>query len=199
MLTRITPAEVILALRPLLQNTPRSPRGANTPAKIETAADVEAYLRDVYERAEWFTCACGRVWNCLTEEGICITCVDQRVADANRQVKLGEYLKKTIGPYGLEHYSFDRFQVTDKNKMAFQRCRDFNPTTDNLFIFGPCGTGKTHLAGAILKQTCAQNLTVKWANPMYVSRAIRSRFPSEEEAFVEDLLAHQVLIVDDLG
>lgn len=189
-----------MALRPLLGNMPRSPVGANTPKTIQTPADLEKYLADVGERTEWVACPqCAKEWNQLTIEGICYGCVDQRDKDAKRQLDLGQYLLKTIGVYGVERYSFGGFDVTSENEYAFRRFKEFKPETENLFVFGPCGTGKTHLAGALFKATCGANKTVRWTNPIYLSRAMRSRWAEDEESFVEWLVSHQVLIIDDLG
>lgn len=189
-----------MALRPLLTNTPRSPTGPNTPESIRSSEDVRRFLQDVYERTQWQICPnCQAEWNALTEAGICFGCIEHGEQGAKRQRELGEYIQKTLGPYGLERYSFDAFQVSDENEYAFRRFRDFKPESENLFLFGPCGTGKTHLAGALLKNVCAANLTVRWGTPIYFSRAMRSRFASEEDPYVEWLVAHEVLIIDDLG
>jgi len=179
---------------------PRSPIGENTPKGISSVADLQKYMADVYARAVWVTCPeCATEWNELTEDAICIACVDKRHADAKRQMELGAYLLKTIGKYGVERYSFQTFEVTMENEYAFRRCKEFNPETQNLFLFGPCGTGKTHLAGALFKAMCAANLPVRWTNPIYLSRAMRSRWAEDEEQFVEWLVSHKVLIIDDLG
>lgn len=200
MLRIIEPAEVILALKPLLQNTPRLPPTEKTSKAIRTPEDVVAYLQDVYERTFWETCPeCKREWNALPEGGICITCIDEKRTNENTQRKLGEYLKKTIGLYGIENYSFGLFRQDSGNAFALKHFITFDPAKDNLFVFGPCGTGKTHLAGALMKQMAARNLSIRWANPYYVSRLIKSRWPSEEEGIVEDLVMQDVLIIDDLG
>lgn len=196
----VGPTAVILALRPLLENTPRSPIGPNTPERLRAPEDVRRYLDDVAVRAVWEECPrCRRVWNALPEGGACIGCIEADNAAETRQIQLGEYLLKTIGPYGIERYTFAGFDVSPENEYAFGRFQSFDPVKDNLFAFGPCGTGKTHLAGALLKAVCAAGLTVKWTNPIYLARALRSRWASDEGPFVESLVSQQVLIIDDLG
>lgn len=91
------------------------------------------------------------------------------------------------------------FETDSRNAYAHEKFSQFRHTDDNLFLYGPCGTGKTHLAGALLKKACAENLTVKWCNPMYITRLIKSRWPSEEEGIIDDLVNQDVLIIDDLG
>jgi len=109
------------------------------------------------------------------------------------------YLRKVIGQFGIERYSFSSFIKDSENEYAYSKFLSFDAATDNLFLYGDCGTGKTHLAGALLKDACAKNLRVKWCNPMYITRLIKSRYPSEEEGIVDDLVMQDVLVIDDLG
>lgn len=201
-LEMIHPQEAIWALRPLLTNTPHLEKTDKTPKTINSSREVRDYLNDFYSRITWFVCPnadCRKEWNALTHEGICIDCVDQRAANERNQQKLGEYLRKTIGQYGIENYSFKSFKRNQNNEEAYVLAKSFDHRKHNLFIHGPCGVGKTHLAGAILKNSCSKNLSVKWINPMYVTRAIKSKWPSDEEVFIENIVSQDVLIIDDLG
>lgn len=200
MLRKIEPYEVVLALKPLLENTLRSPRTETTPKEIRTAVDVEAYLNDVRDRSTWFTCPqCGEEWNNMTHENICIACVDNIGKDAAKQNRLGDYLKRTIGTYGIEHYRWDTFDQNSQNQFAYDCFERFDHTKDNLYLFGAPGIGKTHLAGALLKDCASKNLSVKWVNPMYLAMELGGRFPSDQKPVIEELAAQDVVILDDLG
>jgi DNA replication protein DnaC len=200
MLRRIDPEEIILALKPLLVNTPRSPRTADTPTAIATPEDIGRYLDDVQKRMTWVTCPdCNTEWNALTHEGICASCVEARAVREKKQRELGEYLKQTIGPYGIERYSFSSFEKTPLNDYAFRSFEAFDHTRQNLYLYGSPGIGKTHLAGALMKDCCAKNLSVKWANPMYLGMELSGRFPSDQKAIIDGFAAQDVVILDDLG
>lgn len=202
--------EIVLSLKPLWENTKldqkiRDPNLAD-PEDQKAFADLcsEIPLRramgEAYFRIPWVTCPnCQRVWDALTVFGLCVHCIDQGVADEKKQKELGEYLQKTIGRFGIEKYSFENYDAGVGNLLAWEALKDFNHLTDNVFVYGSPGTGKTHLAGAALKRACSQNLSVAWLQPMYVGRTLRSKFPSEEEAIIDDWIRKDVLIIDDIG
>ena len=130
---------------------------------------------------------------------LCPACFDAEQAAEQKQRQLGEYLQKTIGPWGVAKYSFDSFNVNAGNMEAYQACTEFNPAFHNLFLWGECGTGKTHLAGAVMKAMCAAGRRVKWVNPLYLGRLLKSRWPSEEEGIIDELVNADVVFMDDLG
>ncbi len=201
MLETATESQVILALRPLWESTPllSEPRAPN-PEDIDDISAQGKTLSSIYFKIDWQRCPdCLREWNRLHDSGICIGCFDKISETEKLQYTLGLYLRKTIGVYGIERYSFSSFLTDESNDEAFTSMRHFDHTSQNIFLYGSCGTGKTHLAGAALKAACAKNLGVVWLQPLYVGRTLRSIFPSEEEAIIESWVHKDVCIVDDLG
>jgi DNA replication protein DnaC len=199
-LVKPQPGEVLLALHRLLENTRVGPRVNSEPKHLNTAKDLVAYMQDYGSRIIWVTCpSCSREWNALDPSGLCIGCVDDEHAREKRQTELGIYLRKVLGPYGLARYNFDNFNVDETNEPAFQAAQKFDHHFHNLMFWGPCGTGKTHLAGAILKASAAENLSIQWLNPMYVSRFLRGRWPEDEERFIDSIIHAQVVVFDDIG
>jgi DNA replication protein DnaC len=201
MLEAITEREAILALRPLWANTPLldKPREPN-PNDPEDVLAQGKTLSQIYFRIEWKQCPDSvREWNILHPSGVCIGCHDDAVANEQKQTALGIYLRKTIGVYGIERYSFENFVKDEGNEEALEAMEHFDHHAENLFLYGSCGTGKTHLGGAVLKKSAASNLSVAWLQPLYVGRTLRSKFPSEEEEIIESWVGKDVCIVDDLG
>lgn len=191
-------------MTPLLE----SPREANpedsddqtASAALESEDRFVSQMSKLYFRIPWTRCPdCLREWNCLHPSGVCITCVDEALAKERKQAELGVYLRKTIGVYGIERYSFENFIKDDGNEDAFNAMRDFDPLRENIFLHGSSGVGKTHLAGACLKRACGNNASVAWLQPLYVGRVLRSIFPSAEEEIIESWVSKDVCIVDDLG
>lgn len=161
---------------------------------------VERAYAELYFRTTWVSCpACKTDYNSLAPSGVCIGCEDKKTAEDARQEELGKYLRVTIGPYGIEKYGFDNYDVDAGNIVAWQALRDFNHLTDNIFLYGSTGTGKTHLSGAAFKVACGKNLTVAWLQPLYVGRTLRAKFPEQEEAIINEWVGKDVVIIDDLG
>ena len=54
-------------------------------------------------------------------------------------------------PY--QEFTFERYRVLPGNAVAFERTSRFDPACENLYLWGPCGVGKTHLAYAAARRS----------------------------------------------
>src|SRR6266446_4789855 len=95
-------------------------------------------------------------------------------------------------------------KLDDFSGTAYELVMDwlFNPS-DGLFITGPCGTGKTHLGAAIVRQFITKGVNVKMARCADFYRDVREMFKGEsqggESAIMSPLEKARYLILDDLG
>lgn len=168
--------------------------------KQDAGGKVKIHLAEFYFTTDFVACPrCTLEVSKLYDEGRCWNCFYEETAAAKQQDRLGLYLRKTIGLYGIEHYSFGTFRQEFGNVHAYSACYDFNVDKKNIILLGPCGTGKTHLAGAVMKKVAAANKSVMWANPMFINRMFRMRTPDEEEDRLEQLANVPLLVIDDLG
>lgn len=93
---------------------------------------------------------------------------------------------------GLRAYrDFTSEKFTDKK--ALSRCASF--PAKNLFLCGPTGCGKTHLATALIRQ---QDYGRVWRATEILRRLRRCESASQEEEFIA-ALASLPIVVDDLG
>lgn len=101
-------------------------------------------------------------------------------------------------------YSFDSFGVTDANRTAFEKAKQFaeNVNSKPLAIFGGTATGKTHLLYAV-KNAIEQNspelqviLTITAEIQDTLINIFRSCGTSEQ--FREKYMQADVLLVDDI-
>ena len=100
-------------------------------------------------------------------------------------------------------YTFDSFGVTDANRTAFEKAKQFAENADSkpLAIFGGTATGKTHLLYAV-KNAIEQNspeLNVILTTTAEMQNTLINIFRSggTSEQFREKYMQADVLLVDD--
>lgn len=105
------------------------------------------------------------------------------------------------GLRALDAYTESKFTPTPTTQGAFLAARGFDFTTDNLYLFGPTGTGKSHLAAIASRKTfVAYNASLITVSQMEVSRMIRScRDAEQESSTISRLGRASVLVIEDLG
>lgn len=143
------------------------------------------------------------VWRSQLIEHTCPSCqtaLENKRQSEQRAIKSRALLIELLGgerPY--REFTFERYQVAPGNQLAYSRCKNFNPAVDNLYLWGSCGVGKTHLAYAIAR-TCFEeslSVTILWASQL--SRKIRMKGPEQEQEALDRLIGADILVLDDLG
>ena len=91
------------------------------------------------------------------------------------------------------------FQVEDGNKTAYEAVQEFiDKPSKGLFLFGPAGTGKTHLAVKVAQEVDGS----KFQKVPKLLLTLKSNFDGsgyENEIIIEKLAKAPVLVLDDLG
>jgi DNA replication protein DnaC len=101
------------------------------------------------------------------------------------------------GARSRDEFMREKFIVSDGNKNAFEFCDAFNPKTDNLYLFGATGTGKSHLAIIAARKFWRVAMVIK---PCEIFRAIRAcDGAAEEMSVIGSYASQEVLVIDDLG
>ena len=113
--------------------------------------------------------------------------------------------------------TFETFQVTAENERAFRACKSYaehfndklpdnaaDPGRNGLFITGPKGTGKTHLAAAIANKLLREGTGVICMTMIDLLTEIKRTYESQWKGDAEhDLLTTYtkvpLLILDDVG
>ncbi|GEM_PF-2052200 len=139
------------------------------------------------------------VWRSTLIDGHCPGCyaVRERKRDALRGRAALIALLGGKKPY--QEFTFGRYAVTPGNEQAFKACEAFNPTSDNLYLWGPSQVGKTHLAYAAARLCFENRLPVKIHGAVQLIRAVRMNGLAQEQQAIERLVRFDALAVDDLG
>lgn len=143
-----------------------------------------------------------------------------REAEADRRMRMR--VTQIIGDSGMHarflRRTFDTFQSTRENQRALRVCKayadtfrekmpsnDTDPGRNGLFITGPKGTGKTHLAAAIANQLMQEGTGVICMTMIDLLDRIKETYAQRKqwEASEGDVLNTYkevpLLIIDDMG
>ena len=128
----------------------------------------------------------------------------QWIYDEWENVSIHPECKSLIAKYtsiGIDErfWKLPEFKMEDGNKKAYEATTEFiKDPTKGLFMFGPAGTGKTHLAVMI-----AQELNnTKFVKVPKLLLSLKANFDGhgyENELIIDKLAKTPVLILDDLG
>jgi DNA replication protein DnaC len=139
----------------------------------------------------------------LSKNGTCPECHREHI-EKQKEAEDKERLKKQItdllgGPKAYDEYTFDRFSENPSNKTALENAINFDPRKDNLYFWGPCGVGKTHLASAIARTCFKAGYSVILLKPSQLMRRIRKKDPDEEQKSIDSFSKFSVFVLDELG
>lgn len=155
----------------------------------EIARRMQARLDEAaakYERAPKCQ-ACGA----LLQGSDCWVCREREEREREEAERQWVLDIKRLG--GLKAY--ERFTLaTFDNPAAIGACEGYPDI--NLYIWGPAGVGKTHLATAIAR-IYTRSVVVKPAQIFRKLRGIKSG--QEEQAMIDRIAAIPQLVIDDLG
>jgi DNA replication protein DnaC len=143
------------------------------------------------------------VWRSQLAEGLCPSCAAEFAAQLQKEQQAlqrrAELVELLGGEKPCREFTFERFIVEPGNKRAYERCKAFNPAAENLYLWGACGVGKTHLAWAAARRCFEETLSVEILPAYKISRRVRMKEPHQEQAAIDDLNRADVLVIDDLG
>jgi DNA replication protein DnaC len=122
----------------------------------------------------------------------------------NRQNRLLDFSRMNPRVRG---YNFLNYKVTDTNRKAFMKAKEYakdivNGKNNSLFITGNVGAGKTHLAASIANYLIENNQRVIFGTLINLLGEIKDSYKSnsETEGIIIDKYSRvPLLIIDDLG
>lgn len=174
---------------------------------IIEAADSLKRCRECYKKgAETLNCVRtklvfenGRLYS---QSGICKKAYSYQ---------LNQKIERLFGNTGVgkrfKNRRFETFETEDRNWAAYERCKQFcdNYTADStgVLITGGYGTGKTHLAAAIIAEMVKKDVAGAFVVVPDLLRAIRRSFNEKGnldlQKLFETVKTAELLVLDDLG
>lgn len=130
---------------------------------------------------------------------------------AERENRAAQERARERGAYCLggfraaDDYRAEKFVSSPVTAAAFAAAQAFDSRKDNLYLCGPTGSGKSHLAAvaarrAFLRPGPDWAERVRTVTPMEISRELRAcEGAAQEEREFQGWINQEVLVIDDLG
>jgi len=100
----------------------------------------------------------------------------------------------------FEKYSFDEIEIPANLDIEDIKSAAFIERKENLILYGPVGTGKTHLATAIGVEACSRGKTVKFfRTATLVNSLLEAKKNEELKKFLKQIEKTDLLICDEWG
>lgn len=125
---------------------------------------------------------------------------EERDAQAEAAKKAEKLAALLGGPRAAEEFTFETFSPgTESQKALLSALRRFESANDNLYVWGKCGVGKSHLASAVAATAFSAGLKTEFWKPPRLLRLLRGKEAWEQDKIIEKLAAADVFVLDDLG
>ena len=139
----------------------------------------------------------------LINAGICHQCWNLRRIRQNIEACLQN---AGVSPKYL-HCSFKSFQIVKKNSFCVSACSQYHtsqtPSSPWLYLYGNCGTGKTHLATGITRELLLKGRQVLFTSGSGLCLDIKNAFKNNdritEQEAIQPYLSCEFLVMDDIG
>jgi len=142
-------------------------------------------------------------WRSQLVDDRCPSCAEVVRTNIERQQRQLAIRLRLISLGGGEkpyrEFSLEGFRVAPGNQLAFARAKAFNAARDNLYLWGACGVGKTHLAFSIARGFCEAGRSAEFLRPPQLMRQVRLKDPSDEQRALDRFIRAEVFVLDDLG
>lgn len=147
----------------------------------------------------WYKCPrCAGEYSRLMGNGFCVTCN----SDMGKGKDVDKRLAEVMGERAFKHYRLENFlHLVPSDKIVKQVAEAFDPHRQSLYFLGDTGTGKTHLAMALIPKWF-QSLegSVEWIQlGRYYNEHGDTRKGLVPQAKVDALVRRKLLIIDEVG
>lgn len=114
------------------------------------------------------------------------------------EILVAKLAKVFGGERPAREYHVKNYVAEFQNQEALEFASAFHGQED-VYLWGPCGVGKTHLACAMVREVVAMGKTAIAMKPSQLSRYLRVKEATVQEARIAELATADVLLIDELG
>lgn len=149
---------------------------------------------------EYLKCSgCQGEYTRLLDSGLCPDCERIAQIQAREKGKQKLLIEACLGIKGVKEFTFENYKESKENHEAYIACKNFNPSAHNLYLYGGCGSGKTHLAGAAWRKRVEDGLSCEFIKHPELSRMFRKKEAEEENVLLKKFSDYDILVIDDIG
>ena len=174
----------------------RSPIGPDE--LIKASEKTRKGFEALFKNLKFSQCSrCSEEWTKLNPNGLCPSCAD---FDKNKSEN-EDLMKRIFGKNAYEKQTLEKFKTdTDERKKVHELALKFRPEKDNLYLYGVCRSGKTHIANAIAQEWFwILRGSVAIYKLRYLVRILQSVRGYEQENEIINIAKKKLLIIDDIG
>ena len=136
--------------------------------------------------------------------------INKKCPKCAEEARIGKAVTNALIPPRFANKTFENYQVfhqgqKDALAKAQEFCEDIKAKPRggiNLILSGSCGTGKTHLACAVLRETIRSSKTGMYMLNDTMLRRIKSRWDNAkggEDEIIEKFSRVDLLVIDEVG
>lgn len=123
----------------------------------------------------------------------------ESIIKKERDQKMRIEFSRMIGQRAVDEYTLDKFKPSFDLMETFKLASNFDPSSDNFFIWGPAGVGKSHLAVAMARANVEKGIQAEFIKHAAMNRSMQGLKSTEYERQLNQYTRVPILIVDDLG
>lgn len=110
--------------------------------------------------------------------------------------RMGELLG---GEFAEQNYTFEKYKVVPTTRAAFEYAQNFDPRKDSVYFWGWCGSGKDHLAKAMVRVHFLRGVSARILTPRMLVRSLRGLEGSAESREIRDYVDVGILYLSEIG